>query len=353
MKGILGVSEKDNTISMMRIIGICLVVLGHAITDSIKSISPELKLLSDFIYSFHMFLFFYLSGLLYERGIRKYLKNKVKFITDKAVLLMVPYITLSAIGYTLAFVARRFGINLLAPNELEIGSILKAFLLNVNHFDTHIWYIYFLFFIFLINIFAPQFVMKKGILLILIIASGWYGVLSLTGVRINTLIYYLVPFILGRWAYRNNTIEQIKSFNGFKVLVCGIVFIAVNVIMIYVNSINAMNPVLGQIKVGFYYEIKILAGLMGTYLVIYIAYKLSKNDKAAKLGVIDNYSYAIYLLHQPYITTACVSIIGKFIGLNAITVVITFFACMTIPIMITKYILRKNRILNVLIVGNR
>ncbi|WP_373218925.1 acyltransferase family protein [Ruminococcus sp. 5_1_39BFAA] len=341
-------------ISTTRVFGVCLVVLGHSLTEAVKANNFALDVLSDFIYSFHMFLFFFLAGLLFEKGLKKYINNRKNFIINKAKLLLYPYVFLSLFGYLLGFITQRLGYSLLSPEELEPVNIAKAFLLNVNHFDTHIWYIYFLFIIFAVNILFPKILMKNQALCVLVISGAFYGVLSLTGVRINTFLYYLVPFLMGRRAFGDDGIKKIATMNCWRILLIGATFVVSNCLMLYIDSISGItNPIMGQVKIGLYYEIKILAGITGTIGIIYLAYIISKRTKGLIVNVIDDYSYAIYLLHQPYLTTACMAIASRIVGLNIISVLFTFIVSITVSIAVTKYIIRKVNLLHLVVIGNR
>lgn len=341
-------------ISTTRVIGVGLVVLGHSLTEAVKANNLTLDILSDFIYSFHMFLFFFLAGLLFEKGLNKYLNNRKEFLMNKTKLLLYPYVFLSVFGYSLGFIAQRLGVNLLSATELEPVNIIKAFLLNINHFDTHIWYIYFLFVIFAVNIFFPKILMKCSVMILLVVSGAFYGVLSLTGVRINTFLYYLIPFLMGRHAFKRDGIKKISAMNPWKISWIGIAFILTNCLIIYVDSLRGIaSPVIGQLKIGVYYELKIVAGILGTVGMIYLSSRISKMTKGTIVSVIDDYSYAIYLLHQPYLTTACMAIFGRIIGLNIVSVMMTFFVSIVVSITVTKFIIRKVKILHLLVIGNR
>jgi fucose 4-O-acetylase-like acetyltransferase len=69
-------------IDNMRWIGILLIVLGH-------TLMPEWSLLTTYIFSFHVVLFFILSGLLFRV---KENENIIKFVKTKFMRLMVPFI---------------------------------------------------------------------------------------------------------------------------------------------------------------------------------------------------------------------------------------------------------------------
>ncbi len=119
-------------------IGILLVVLGHVLTDylthGIKLTDSAYKLLV-FIYSFHMPLFFFLSGLFAQKW---FLKSNA--INSKIKLLVYPYVVWSLIqGSITIFFASEVN------NRLTWHSLFTKILFDPY---LHLWFIYYLFFCF-------------------------------------------------------------------------------------------------------------------------------------------------------------------------------------------------------------
>ena len=91
-------------------IGMILVYIGHC---KIQGSSP----LFQWIYSFHMPLFFYLSGLLFKR------KKFRVVIANKVFSLIIPYVLFSIINYFLYNIARTCDVSL-------VGVLLYGWGLN-------------------------------------------------------------------------------------------------------------------------------------------------------------------------------------------------------------------------------
>jgi len=79
-------------------LGIFLVVIGHVLggiqQSGVISDSLRYRLVEDWLYTFHMPLFFFLSGLFVQRSMRK---PFVGFIFDKAAVLVYPYFVWSVL----------------------------------------------------------------------------------------------------------------------------------------------------------------------------------------------------------------------------------------------------------------
>ena len=93
--------KKNNRLKHLDIArGICIffVVLGHAIIPSIRNNNKILEYIYKYIYSFHMPVFFIISGIIFENNVYKY-DSKLQFLKKKAKLLLVPYLTFSVITY--------------------------------------------------------------------------------------------------------------------------------------------------------------------------------------------------------------------------------------------------------------
>ena len=92
--------KKDNQLmALLSVWGILLVVLGHSGFEE-PIIKQELSGLHSWIYSFHMPLFFMISGYLFSLTNKNFVDIKpAKFMQKKVLRLLVPYLTIGTIVY--------------------------------------------------------------------------------------------------------------------------------------------------------------------------------------------------------------------------------------------------------------
>lgn len=83
-------NKRIQWIDIAKGIGIILVLIGHISLN---------KKINNFIYSFHMPLFFILSGYLY--------KNKENYVKKKTKTILVPYFIVSIISFVYWFLIER------------------------------------------------------------------------------------------------------------------------------------------------------------------------------------------------------------------------------------------------------
>lgn len=140
------VDKKIAHISLLQIIGPIFVVLGHVANNGF--ISPESAwwiFSKDWIYIFHMPLFFMVSG--YLLSYKGYLKNRTygQFILGKVKRLLIPYFVINSLIW-LAMLAGQF---IKESISLTIIEILIAFIKPRANALTYLWFLFALFLIFL------------------------------------------------------------------------------------------------------------------------------------------------------------------------------------------------------------
>ncbi|MCQ2437174.1 MAG: acyltransferase, partial [Clostridia bacterium] len=127
-------------VDLLKGIAILLVVAGHALDYNTASHVGEHFLWRDYlfwlIYSFHMQLFFALSGFL-DGGSSA---DRLSFIRRKAVRLLVPY---SFVG--LLYMPFKMGLSALARQTFDPSVLWQIFL--GNNPDAGLWFLYVLFLI--------------------------------------------------------------------------------------------------------------------------------------------------------------------------------------------------------------
>lgn len=148
---------KDNTISCLKGLGIILVVVGHAFSSS-SSFGVR------FVYSFHMPLFFFASGVLFKSS---HFEHPVRFVKKK-----IKGLYFTFVGYSLLFLVIH---NFLVLIDWHTGiydfydyitNIWQILLfVNVDTMQSHMWFMRSLFVCYMIFfwlLFTIRFFLKKN-----------------------------------------------------------------------------------------------------------------------------------------------------------------------------------------------
>lgn len=250
--------QSSRTIKMVKGIGILLVVLGHTKTP-----------LSTVIYTFHMPLFFCVSGYLFNYA--KWHENGIAFVKRKTCRLLVPYfVSCLLIFYPFwFFVGRHFGEDVDA-NYSPIGEFFGIFFANGFDqwmaFNIPLWFLPCLFLatviFWVINSISRQ---NIGIMAILCI------VLSVAGYTIKT--YTILP-----WGCDIAMVVQVFMFVGLLLrkynfdnkFLC-FISILIFVIAIIINGRVDTNSRNYQLLPVYY-----AGGISGTIVMLYISNALTR-----------------------------------------------------------------------------
>ncbi len=261
--------NRNNYIDLAKGIGIILVVLGHHETK-----------LTDYIYSFHMPLFFILSGMLYKTN----LKYKELFF-KKANSIIKPYVKYSFLLYFLWILVNKFqNINIDYVEGLR-GIFLGVKIKNISTMDwgVQLWFLLCLFII--INYFyvISRFFKKYTIiLLILFIFTNHYFVENLGFRNYWCFLTGMVCLIFYSFGYYFKEIlnkETSKEFN----LIIFILFFLISIIFSKLNG--RANILVNNYQNYFYFIIAGVSGFLWLYYFIklvnfqnMILYKIGKNS---------------------------------------------------------------------------
>jgi len=287
-----------NFISVATAIAIILVVFGHAMpvhydypeNDYIVKI---IKWLITFVYSFHMPLFFFLSGYLYAHTNHASRNREYKpFLHKKFNRLILPYVIIS----TVAFLPK-VGLSHYAVNPVEL-SWLTYFETIIYPWKNTVRYFWFLPTLFLMFALAPlllrstrilethSFYFLKFAIFIFFIASN----LMVSGSSNNEtlfnytgILHYFIYFWLGIWVseFAGKWINILEN-SGNKALLFGLAILSLQVLLFIYQ---------GDTK---YYGLELLIAVLGIFTIISISIWLVSFDFKI-LGKIGKNSYQIYL----------------------------------------------------------
>lgn len=312
--------KRNDCIDIVKGFGIILVVLGHIISK---------ETLKNFIYAFHMPLFFIISGMTLLYSIKKY-KNIKKFLISKFKTIMIPYFFFSIISFIYWFFLERY-----ARNQNEINPIIvfkNIFLMKVYElgysFNVVMWFLPCLFVSIIISFILIKqknnflkFFCLFSIIFLGIVLNNFGIVLPLS---IETSLIAIPFVILGYYINYFNVIENKKYKCIFNLL--PIIFIIVNLFN-ETNEINMLNHKYGNFLLFYFNAISISL----------LLFKVFKDCNCKLLSLIGNNSLIIMCLHEP-IKRIVIKIMAKIIGVDTLLIrynlLLSFIALIVIILII-------------------
>ena len=277
--------KKEKWITVLKGYTIILVVLGHLLQGLDKSGIIHDKSIFNYIdyviYSFHMPLFFLISGYLYKRNENiKTLKAYKLFVCKKTLNLAIPYFIFSVVQIL---------INILFASEVNKAYDFSTLINILVNPIPPFWFLYALLSIF---IFIPILETLVGDVRILLLILLFLNLISL---YINTPIYFVRAFTywafyfyMGSFIYKYVNLNLISK--KFMVSI-SILFITDNVIT-YLFFNNKTNNLLNNINI-------LTMALLGIcFSLVILKYIILKNNILCKVNnIVGEYSFQIFLLH--------------------------------------------------------
>lgn len=292
-------------IDYLKGLAIILMILGHSIAG--RNLGMEnsgiCKIFYDFIYSFHMSLFFFASGFLY-----RYYDNYFNYITKKVKRILMPYVI-----FCIAIILVR----MMLPGFTVEEASTKEMLLSILLYGGTLWFLYVLFLIFLIFPLLDKITYgwRRGggitVLLVLIVLECILPPIELF--ELSDLIFYLIPFIIGRMFRLNNYYDKLKNIDHRHIyIICGILFH----IVLFIACLNLDIDWLKR-------AISIIISVVGCFWVFLLIQTIKCNKVKYYLTEFGNYSLQIYLFNGYFI--AAIRILMKVLGIHNIYILIILY----------------------------
>lgn len=289
---------KKNTdlefINFLYVIGALLVVLGHATANFLGNWGPpnliessSAVLVHDYIYTFHMPLFFCISGFVYKFNLQKSkYKEFIPFVKNKFKRLLIPYFVI--------------GLLYVSPIKLIVGDytingFIRDVFINIilAAGPSQLWYLFTLFNIFMIFFFLNKYLLqgqnrvRNHIFLFIIFAS--FTTFIDTGLaifQIEATLNNLLFFQIGYLACNIKTEHKNAGINS-------LIFIGLHIILFLFSWSNTLSMI---------DSILTLLGLVGYYfLSIWVTEKYQNLGNNKLYRRLRKYNLEIYLYHQQII----------------------------------------------------
>jgi fucose 4-O-acetylase-like acetyltransferase len=311
-------------------IGIILVVVGHFYPET----SPSYWLaIRNIIYSFHMPLFFILSGYLYSHGKYSY----PDLIKTKAKRLLYPFVTIAVAFLLIKYAAGRV-VNLEYP--VNIDSIYALLLNPIKSYMPLLWFVHALFLVFAIYPLARLVLNNLSILLLLLVINT---VLGSDYLVFGKMLANMPFFVIGVILRENRTFSRRAITADWRYIVALVAMFLLTYVIIQL-SVNTKSIYLSRF----------LLGVIGSWLVINICHALSDKKINGVLLLIGYYSMTIYLLHPLFESTVRIAFLQVFKHMQVPFAIIAFVAItcgIVFPLMLEKAVLRKYWITKKFVLG--
>lgn len=320
--------KKNNLMPMMSIIGIVLVVLGHSGYAG-TNIAEDYPYLFQWIYNFHMPLFFFISGFLFSLTNESFIEmDKKKLVKKKVQRLLVPYLVLGVVLWGIKYVFSSFAS---VNRQFSITSFFEMFIAPNTEGSTmgYLWYLITLFMVFVLMAILPvlHVDMKKSKWCLIVIVTSWllwqWGG-NIDWFNMRAVLWYMPFFVIGIQYKKYEVVVQRIINRGEYFNVSLSIVLSVLFILLPSSTFFAYN---------------VIVALVGIWMTLSICSSLIKRDWVVNhILSYGRYTYSIYLLSWfgQYAT--------KFIAVNilhlhiTICIVLLFFMGLIVPIATDKAI---------------
>lgn len=322
-------TEYFKEIDVIRCIAIFLVVFGHSFPDasSAEGISNHFwRYVFNFIYSFHMPLFFALSGFVSIK-FPQTVKEKSIHIKKRLTRLLIPYLVWAFIYVPFKILLSRY-----TSAPFEIKNLWRIILGDSPY--SGLWFLYALFIIdticiLIINSKITEMTLLGFSFLLLIVAKC-----RVIGEPVRWIFAFMFYFILGHIIreYHSSFIRIVKKKLVVMLSTCGVVFLSY-----YDNNTSSFHGITS-----------IFAALCGIVMLFGFGDLLKDRHMLSYIG---KYSMDIYIFSGIFLVIFRI-ILYNMMRMNysvyvIVSTIISFFA----PIYLSKNIIRKNKYLSILLIG--
>jgi fucose 4-O-acetylase-like acetyltransferase len=316
-------------------IGIILVVIGHYYPDMSPLYWSDIRII---IYSFHMPLFFVLSGYLYIHG--KYAYREL--VKIKVRRLLYPFASI-AVGLCLVkYLAGHF-VNL--ENPVDGRSIIAVVTDPVKSYAPLLWFLQALFLIFCIYPLARLFLSDVLILLLFVILDEVFGSKYLVFGRAVANIPF---FAFGVILRESPLLAKVPMGGGSRYLAVTLgMFVLGCVVQLSVSNAIASD-----------FIVQFVLGVVGTLLIVNVSHAiadLADNGMRTVLLRTGYYSMTIYFFHSMFEGAARISLlqISRYTPMPFLLMALAAVAAgVVIPMVLEKQLIRKSRIARKLVLGS-
>lgn len=332
-------SKRLNWLDQLKGFAILLVVVGHVIQFNAPHFEQD-RLFSA-IYSFHMPLFFFLSGYVSAGSARvTSLSSGALAIARKATSLLIPL-----------FVWGIIGVLVYDSSSVNFADIVLSIPNEIRH--PSLWFIHNLFLMFLL-IYVVDLVVhrlrKSNVINVLevvapfIIVAAAFRLFYVNGGAMLSFMLHLAFFIFGRNFHKNGKVENLTG----KGVLLALSLLLFAPLMLAYDFSNQSHYVQKLIKVG--------ASASGCIFLCEIFQRMSLANAVGRvLQRLGSFSLAIYVVHVTLISSVAFSLPDKINSQLALKygVIFSIAACWILASIVVAKLVENIPILGLLLFGKR
>lgn len=326
-----------NEINIMRGMAVLCVVVGHSFhaTDN----PTILGFIKSFVYCFHMPAFFFISGFLVKER-QMDIGMKVSKIINKGKRLMVPYLFFTIVSILLKTVFGSF-----ASNPLNYGTLVTDILTGRNNPNGGLWFLYALFIIsavgILLNHVDIRLMLASTFILYLFNCFVFHQSGQILGFFLEYAWYYFGGGFFRKYLYESarKTGALLSAYGKLIIGATAIVYIAIVYVRVYLVNL---------------WLLSVLVTWGGILLLCFLAILTEVSNRKYMKNIwmlLGDYGMDIYMIGY-YVQQVLYVFMGKMLKMDYL--VYAWCMCifgLIVPVFISKYIIRKNKVLSFLILG--
>ena len=323
-------SKRLESLDIAKGIGILLVVVGHTMSPVMEGHSI-IKWIYSIIYTFHMPIFFFISGYLATKLVTKPVK-KIELLKQRLVRLMIPYCSWAVVYLPMKIVM---------SEHVRFSSEYKwySFFLG-NNPDGQLWFLYVLF---VISVFMIFLVNTKNITLltvVFVIGSLFAPLIpysiGFTSISLTFSLYQVGFFFLGTLIALKCDLN--KTTSNLPAFVVSVIILTSYSVVLWIHK----NEV---------WFLQTTAAFCGVYICMYISNLLAKTHLKKPLSYLGKKSMEIYLLHGPLLVIGRI-ILPKIISDTVLYIIVLTIISIAISILISL-VVNKIKIARLLFFGSK
>lgn len=320
-------------------LAILLMFIGHAATPTFLKRPLSYEIVVQFIYSFHMPLFFIVSGFLAVKSININFRNDYFLLLKKRIIkLGVPYVVIALIT--------NIALNI-ASGNITINGFIESIKTTIFYPELGamgaLWFLYALLIISILTPIITKISLEASIIITIII--NIFGPRDLYFLAINRISFFIVYYLIGMYVRKCYEDKKLKNINNKNIIIIGsIIFLGIYSLII------SKGIVINRIIFNLY---MFLCGLVGSLMMLLIIEKVKKCKRIiSTVEIFGKYSMDIYIFSwffQIISMILCTKILN-ISNYNIFFVSNLIIGSISLPFSV--YFIRKIKILRIMFLGS-